>query len=295
MRTASTEVLTRYVDVDGLRTRYYEAGGGPPMVLVHGDEFGGAASASTWLRNLPGLARAFHVFALDRPGQGFTDNPLADADYTAEAVVAHLAGFVRTLGLDTIHLVGQSRGSYFAARLALEQPALVQTLVLVDTASLAPEVGNSQDRMSGIIASAPTDPREYAHFRWSRMSYSPAHITDDYLDEAVAIAVQPKMEAIRARRGEWMETFTPSLQRQKDETLAWLAEGRLTMPTLVVWGQNDPLAPLTCGQALFELLVASTPRARMYIFNQAGHYPYREHPDEFNAVVTSFVDFWTPR
>jgi pimeloyl-ACP methyl ester carboxylesterase len=33
----------------------------------------------------------------------------------------------------------------------------------------------------------------------------------------------------------------------------------------------------------------------MYIFNQAGHSPYREHPDEFNAVVTSFVDFWTPR
>ena len=60
-------------------------------------------------------------------------------------------------------------------------------------------------------------------------------------------------------------------------------------------GQNDPLAPLTCGQALFELLVATTPRARMYIFNQAGHYPYREHPDEFNAVVTSFVDFWTHR
>src|SRR5687768_6284336 len=125
MQTASTEVATRYVMAEGTNTRCYEAGSGPSMVLWHGDEFGGASSASTWLRNLPGLAEHFHVFAPDRLGQGYTDYPGSDAGYTAEAVVAHMYALTRALGLDSIHLVGQSRGAYFATRLALEHPEIV--------------------------------------------------------------------------------------------------------------------------------------------------------------------------
>src|SRR5215218_9563283 len=108
MHTAAFDLASRFVSVAGAKTRFYEAGAGPAVVLWHGDEFGGAASASTWLPNLPGLAEQFHVLAPDRLGQGFTDNPPTDGDYTAEAVVAHMYEFAQTLGLERIHLVGQS-------------------------------------------------------------------------------------------------------------------------------------------------------------------------------------------
>jgi pimeloyl-ACP methyl ester carboxylesterase len=68
MQTASTEVATRYVGVEDTNTRYYEAGTGPAMVLWHGDEFGGASSASTWLRNLP-FNRSGHFPYREHPAE----------------------------------------------------------------------------------------------------------------------------------------------------------------------------------------------------------------------------------
>jgi 2-hydroxy-6-oxonona-2,4-dienedioate hydrolase len=289
-RSTPSSVRTQFVDVNGIRTRYFETGDGPPLVLIHGDEFGGAASASTWDLNLPGLGERFHVFAPDRLGQGFTDNPPSDAGYTAEAVVQHLHAFMRALDLPAAHIIGQSRGSYVATRLVLEYPDLCQTLVIVDTASLAPEMGNSNERLAAVLANPPSDPREYARFRWSRLSYSADHITDAYLDDAAAAAALPKTQAARPRIRQIVESvFMPSFRAQKEETLRWLAEGRLRVPTLVVWGRNDVLAPFPSGVALFELIAERLPQTRLYVFNESGHYPYREHAAEFNRVVTSFI------
>ena len=59
----------KFVDVKGVKTRYYEAGQGEPMVLVHGEGWSGHSSANTWSKNIPGLAKRFHVFAAV-PGRG---------------------------------------------------------------------------------------------------------------------------------------------------------------------------------------------------------------------------------
>jgi pimeloyl-ACP methyl ester carboxylesterase len=85
------------------------------------------------------------------------------------------------------------------------------------------------------------------------------------------------------------QLFLPSLRQQKEETLNWIKNGNLKIPTLVVWGKNDPSAVLENGLALFELIASSAPRAQMHIFNQAGHYAYREHPKDFVEVVTAFI------
>src|SRR6202158_5894843 len=65
----------KFVDVNGIRTRYYEMGTGEPMVMIHAEEgFSGHASANYFAKNIPGLAKHFHVFALDRLGSGLTGN-----------------------------------------------------------------------------------------------------------------------------------------------------------------------------------------------------------------------------
>jgi pimeloyl-ACP methyl ester carboxylesterase len=101
----------KYIDVDGIKTRYFEKGSGPLVVLFYRGHFGShdaADCAEDWSLNFDGLADRFHVFAVDKIGQGFTDNPKRDEDYTIAAVVQHAYGFLRTLGL--------SRGA-FARRL----------------------------------------------------------------------------------------------------------------------------------------------------------------------------------
>ena len=54
-------------------------------------------------------------------------------------------------------------------------------------------------------------------------------------------------------------------------------------------GLHDPTATLDQGQALFDLIVRSTPDSRMQVFNRAGHFTYREHPAEFNELLRSFI------
>ncbi len=99
----------KFVDVNGIRTRYYEAGKGQPMVLIHAEEgFSGHASANYFAKNIPGLARHYHVFALDRLGSGLTDNPKTDKDYNIHAEMDHIVQFIQTLKLGKVHLVGHS-------------------------------------------------------------------------------------------------------------------------------------------------------------------------------------------
>jgi 2-hydroxy-6-oxonona-2,4-dienedioate hydrolase len=83
------------------RTRYFESGSGPHLVLFHGGHFGShdaADCAEDWSLNLEGLAQWFHVIAVDKIGQGFTDNPKTDEDYTMAAVVQHAYNFLKTAG-----------------------------------------------------------------------------------------------------------------------------------------------------------------------------------------------------
>lgn len=112
----------KFVDVDGIRTRYFDDGEGEPLVLVHGGNCGDNDNvdlASNWDLNWPWLVKSFHVYALDKLGQGFTDLPRRDEDYHFGCVVHHAYGFIRALGLRQVHLVGHSRGGYVSTRLAL--------------------------------------------------------------------------------------------------------------------------------------------------------------------------------
>ena len=80
----------QWVDVAGVRTCYHEAGEGEPVLFIYGGNFGGrdsASSAAVWNQNFAPLSRDFHVIAFDKLGQGYTDNPLNDEDYTMSAVV----------------------------------------------------------------------------------------------------------------------------------------------------------------------------------------------------------------
>ena len=112
-----------------------------------------------------------------------------------------------------------------------------------------------------------------------------------------------------ATRPKWLETMAkikagagaPLLDNRPNSSFpqwktAWLDrvknEGILQMPVLLYWGRNDPSAMIANGWALFDVLGAKNPRVRMITVNDAGHFHFREYPDEFNYNVINFIDYW---
>jgi 2-hydroxy-6-oxonona-2,4-dienedioate hydrolase len=277
-----------FIDVAGTRTRYFEQGSGEPLVLLHGSNFGADLSADcaiNWCRNFQGLAKFAHVVALDRLGQGLTENPKRLEDYTMDAVAEHAARFIRALNLEPVHLVGHSRGGYVAARMTLQYPELIKTCIIVDSLTLAPGIGG----MAAIVAGIPEPRLTKESQRWvfERYSYSTDHIDDEWLDEVVAVAATPKYrEAVGLV---CRSSFDAHLAKQKPETLTILGERGIGKPTLVVWSVNDPTATIDQGYALYKIIAGAEPRSQMHIFNRSGHFTYREHPEEFNQLLRGWI------
>ena len=282
----------KFIDVDGIRTRYYEEGSGEALILFHGGNFGqqdNVDCAENWDLNWDGLKESFRVFAVDKVGQGFTDNPKND-DYTIQAVVSHAYGFIQAMRLKKFHLVGHSRGGYLVTRLTLEHPKMVTTLIIVDSQTTAP---GANTKRGPLLANAPRPLLTRESIKWVTEQFSSTydHIMESWMDVRERIAKLPKnSEAVAKMAKLDQERFLPSLFQQKDETLTWIKDGRLKAPTLLVWGYNDPSATLDRGKELFELVTSSATRSQMHIFNKAGHYSYREHPRDFVRVVTDFIE-----
>ena len=293
--TASLNNLeAKFSNLNGTNTRYYEEGQGEAMLLVHGAAFGGFGSTNTWTRNIGGLSKNFHVYSPDRLGNGMTDNPKTDNDWTIQAVVSHLQDFIADKGIKRLHLVGQSLGAYVACRLALENPEMAKSLVMVDTASLAPDVGSFAERLGKVNAGRPDGIREYIRFYWERMSYTTDHVTDDYVDAGYFMETLPK--SVQAKKN--METFAGETWRKsmvghKAESLQWLKEGKLQIPILMCWAADDPTAILEQGIQLYQIIRQANDKTRMYIVNHGGHFHYREYPEEFNNVVTNFINTYS--
>ncbi|MFQ5542578.1 MAG: alpha/beta fold hydrolase [Candidatus Binatia bacterium] len=292
----------KFVDIDGIKTRYFDEGKGEPLVLFHGGNFGDSDNvdlANNWDRNWPFFSKSFHVYAPDKLGQGFTDLPKTDDEYTMASVIRHAYHFIQKMGLKKVHLVGHSRGAYLITRLALEHPELVSTAVIVDSSTIAPgenpvsQGERAKGRRAKLLADAPKPLLSKESIRWvtEAFSYSGEHVTDDWIDVRHQVAMMPKtVKAVEKMSKLFSTVLLSHLAQQKEETLGWIKEGRLKTPTLLVWGQNDPSAVVSGGLALFDLVSASTERAQMHIFNRAGHYCYREHPKDFAQVVTSFIN-----
>lgn len=283
----------KFVDVDGIGTRYFDKGSGEVVVLFHGGNFGshhGADCAADWDLNFDGLAEECRVVAVDKIGQGRTDNPETDDDYTMARVVAHALRFLEVLDLQDCHVVGHSRGAFLTCRMTLEDPSRIKSNVMVDTATLGP----GQGRNHIVFADTPQPYLSRDSQRWvmEKYSYNPKVVTDDWLDELTRIAALPKYrESVAKMLGQGLDEklFQPELARQKADTFDLLAARGTQRPNLLVWGLDDPTATIDQGLALYEIVAHREPRTEMHAFNQAGHFSYREHPEAFNRLIVDYV------
>lgn len=306
----------KFIDVDGIRTSYFEGGAGEDMVLVHGGHFGSPmSSAIAWTAIFPLLAAHFHVRAVDKLGMGFTDNPRGDADYSMEAVVEHIYRFMQIKGIQKVHLMGQSRGGLPVARIAVDHPELVKTLTIFDSNTVAP--GDPPPVTSDIpafyVAGGPALNKDLIRERLFSGLHNRENIAAEILEEMVeqhlAVAVLPKTRQAAERfdllRSRYVEQnrdkvlARPALARNsgtgwwmyqvKDETLDLIRAGRLKSPTQIIWGGNDQGAGYELGIDLFELISQSLDRTQFHLFNHCGHHPFAEYPQEVTELLLSFI------
>jgi 2-hydroxy-6-oxonona-2,4-dienedioate hydrolase len=288
------EYEEQWLEAEGIRTRFFQAGNGPPIILIHGGAAGdssGGANAEDWQLNFSGLARKFTVVAIDRLGQGFTDNPKKDSDYAMAASVLHVAAFMRAHGRAPYHVVGHSRGGYVAARLALDHPKLVTSCVIIDSNTAAP----GQGRNEIVFALNPYQAGTLEASRWVYENYSHKtdHVTDGWIAMKQKITESSKnKQAIKKMKDEGLlhTLFLPNLVADREEFFAKLEKDGILRPVLIFWGYNDPTATLDQGVRLYELIAKKQPHTQMHIVNQAGHHSFRERAVEFNRVVAEFLE-----
>jgi 2-hydroxy-6-oxonona-2,4-dienedioate hydrolase len=283
----------KWLDVDGIRTRYFDVGSGEPVVFIYGGNFGtgdSASSAYTWSKNLVPLGEHFRAVTFDKVGQGETDNPKND-DYTMAAVVRHAAAFIRAMKLPPVHLVGHSRGGYAATRVTLEHHDLVKSLTVVNSGTLSPGIGTNE-----VVLAKPPYPagtRECVRWVYQNYSFNPGIVDDEWVDAVMSTLSLPKyQESVRKLTVEKLNSklFLPELAREKRETLQWINEGRLQRPVQVIWGFDDRTAVIDRGIELYNMFAKHERRALFHVINQSGHFPFREHPERFNALMRRWVE-----
>jgi pimeloyl-ACP methyl ester carboxylesterase len=289
----------KFIDVAGAKTRYYDVGQGEVILLIHGARPGGTSSANTWTPVFAGLSKRFRVLAPDRLGHGMTENP--KGEYTPAAEMEHVYNFIKALKLEKFHIMGQSTGAYHAARVTLEHPDWIKTLIVCDSNTLSPPAGDIAARRAaigmGTGAGAQRAPERTAaeqfRFNIGQLSKTKEHITDEFVAAAAYMASLPggqKTDA--AMKTDAAAKYEEMISKGAEEMRGWMKEGRLQAPTLLYWGRNDPSAILQVGLQLFDLIAEKNPRVRMFIVNNAGHFHYRERPEEFSRNAINFISGW---
>ena len=286
----------KFVDVNGIRTRYYEAGSGEPMILLHGAPWGGVASANTWVDNFETLSKHFHIYAPDRIGAGLTDNPKTDDDYNEVAMHEHIRDFIKTMKLEPVHVVAHSLGG-LSLYMAIEEPELVKTMVLVASTHASPSVGTSRRFSVLKPCSTDEDGRDwYSEWkcRYKALSYDTTHFTEEFAQSVRFMNETDKAEFARQklRSGVGGDKHANFYEYRREMHKRIIDEGMLQMPMMIYWGRNDPMQPLERAMALYDVLAAKNPNVQLMITNKAGHFSYRERPEVFNQVVINWINSW---
>jgi 2-hydroxy-6-oxonona-2,4-dienedioate hydrolase len=251
----------------GVKIHYVEAGSGPVIVLLHG--LGG--NTTNWVFNIAPLAQKYRVIVPDQIGFGQSDKPLIN--YRIATYVDFLDRFLKELKVERASLVGNSMGGWVAAAYAIAHPEKVERIVLVDAAGLAfaPDFDTTQ-----LIKLNPST-REGMKELVSRVFYNKlVFMSDAFIDASMAAR-------INAGDGHTIRSITESIIRRED-----FLDGHLSLikqPTLIIWGREDGLLPLSDGQRFQK----EVPNSQLIVFDQCGHVPQIEKAADFNSALLKFL------
>jgi pimeloyl-ACP methyl ester carboxylesterase len=238
-----------------------KGGTGEPVVILH-DDIGIAG----WLPFHEALARRFTVYMPSHPGYGRSTVPEWARDVRDLAVLHQW--LIKDLGLRNVPLIGFGLGGWIAAEMATMCHDRFSRLVLVGAAGLKPTEGEIADQF---LVSATEHVREGFH---------------DLAKFEALFGAQPDLDQLEA----W------EINREMTARIAWAPYmfnqslphvlGGVDLPTLLVWGRQDRIMPISCAHRYAALL----PNARLELIDDCGHYVDLEQPEKLADLVTAFVN-----
>ncbi len=291
------EATSRFAETAMMRLHYHEAGpaagngtgagagaGGDhhPVVLLHG----GGPGASAWSNfgpNLPVFAKRFRTLMPDQPGFGQSAAPPVEGNYFTFSARA-LASLLDALGIEKVHLVGNSLGGGTAARFALDYPDRAGRLALMGPGGLSlnvlhPDPTEGIGRLAAFAAPPGPSIEKMAAFLRT-LVFNQKLITDELVEERYAHASTP--EAIAAMASLGMSFYDPATA---EDGMLWREVHRLRNEVLLIWGREDRVNPL--DGALVPL--KQIRKAQLHVFSGCGHWAQLEKFDQFNRLVIDFL------
>jgi len=256
------------VRAKGLEIAYERVGRGPPLVFVHG----AACDARIWRPQLAALADEFTVVAWDEPGAGRSSDVPEDfglADY-ADC----LAALLEAAAQSPAHIAGLSWGGAVVLELYRRRPQLVASLILADTyagwkGSLpADEV---RARVSGVLRALAV-PAEQVDVAGVLPGWFAGDPPAEFLPLLEEMAADVRPGSLRVALPLMAETDLRDLLP------------RITVPTLLIWGERDARSPLNVARQFEETI----PDAALVVIPGAGHVSNLELPEPFNDAVREF-------
>jgi pimeloyl-ACP methyl ester carboxylesterase len=280
-----------FVTIHGKRRAFIKTGSGPALLLLHGL----ACDRTTWDTVIPILAKKYTVIAPDLLGHGLSDKPRAD--YTLGGYANGMRDLLTLIGVDKVTVVGHSFGGGVALQFAYQFPERTQRLMLVSTGGLGPEVSlavkliqapgweqvMSVLTLPGIRHLETTALRALATYgggrlrKYTRDLDEVATIVDSWKDRRTRFAIRHLVRAVIDWRGQ--------IVTMADR--AYLTE---TMPMAVVWGRDDHVIPVRHSSNASAL----APDATVTVLPDSGHFPHRDHPEQFVRLLDEFVGSTEP-
>jgi pimeloyl-ACP methyl ester carboxylesterase len=259
----------RRIAVGELTIAYERAGGGPPLVLLHG----GLSDHREWRGQLDGLADEFTVVAWDTPGAGGSTDP--PETFRMPDYADTLAAFIEALGLERPHVLGLSWGSTLALELYRRRPDLPRTLVLTGAyagwaGSLPPE--EVDRRLAASLGNLDAEPSEAFIRAWVPSLFThraAAGVVEDYL------AVLADNHRAGAR---------PMVMAMAEADLRDVLPA-IRVPTLLLCGAEDARSPVGAARELQERI----PGSSLVVLPDVGHMSNVEAPEAFNLAVRTFL------
>jgi len=271
----------------GHRVSYRQAGSGPVVVLIHGI----TGSSDTWLDTIEELSEHHTVVAPDMLGHGESAKPRGD--YSLGAYASGIRDLLAALGHDRASVVGHSLGGGVAMQMAYQFPERVERLALVSSGGLGREV-NILLRAAVLPGSEIVLPLLTARPLMEltngiagvagRLGLRPgADMEEMWRGFSSLCDVEARAAFIHTLRG----IIDPGGQRVSATDRLYLAA---EMPSLIVWGERDPVIPFRHGLRANEAM----PGSRLVSFPKAGHFPHRDNPRRFTRALLDFMEETDP-
>ena len=252
-----------FVSVAGTQVQMLKGGTGDPLLLLHG-----AGGNPGWLQCNEALAERFEVYAPSHPGFDKSDRP--DWLETMGDMACFYSWLLEELGLEKVRVIGSSMGGWLAAEMAVMCPHVFERIVFVDPVGIKPTEGEIAD----VFIISPEQVVE-------KLFFDPKQVPE--YDKVYGRDLTPEEQEIQTRNRE-MAVRLCWKPYMFDPRLPGLLK-RVKAPSLILWGRQDALVPLNCGELYHQALPGST----LKVLENCGHIPQMEKPKEFSDIVIEFL------